>query len=217
MLQRSTNQSSHEQYCDQVWSCLDLHINPTLLNVVKPGITDSEQSNTNLCTAGKKATFPTQFTALCTEYAIETLGLYTDLHCVGRIAFYAVTHIALCNPLSLTCNKPTSRAHSSVRWCSHCGCGYCPRPSSSALCLPCAADCCCCGCGELTTKAACHAPGDAHDSGDGHVCALWCYRETPRHPRLRTRLLSWYHPQPRNCHCDHCRRCSSLAPPAGRL
>lgn len=68
---------------------------------MKPGFTDSEQSNPDPCTA-RKSYIPQhslQHCALNKPYCtfLGILDLCTRLHCVGRIAFYAVTHM-LCNP-----------------------------------------------------------------------------------------------------------------------
>lgn len=76
-----------------------------LLNVMKQGFTDQtvSRSTHTLCTARKSyISQHSASTALalsepyCTILGI--LGMHTGLHCVGSIAFQAVTHITLCNP-----------------------------------------------------------------------------------------------------------------------
>lgn len=119
-----------------------------------------------------------------------------------------------CN-LSLSGNNQTSTAYSLARWCSHCGCGSCPTPSSSALCLPCAAGHC--GHGGLMLKTSSRAPGGAHDPGDGPGPAFWCHYETSLLHSQQMSILLWCHPGSRSYRCGYQRLCCSLAPPAGRL
>lgn len=106
-----------------------------------------------------------------------------------------------------------STAHNWAHWSSHCG--YCPHPSSLALCLPCAAGRLHCGHGPASMKIACCAHGAALDSGDGCGHALWCHCETARRPRQWIPSLSWCHPGPWSC-SGYYRWCLSLASPAGR-
>lgn len=76
-----------------------IHQSP-LLNVMRPGLTDSEQPKPMHSKKKLHHQHSLQHCALNEPYCtcLGILDLCTGLHCVGSIAFYAMTHIMLCNP-----------------------------------------------------------------------------------------------------------------------
>lgn len=73
---------------------------PPSLNVVRPGLRDSEQAKPMHSKKKLHSQHSLQHCALNEPHSRfgGILGFCPGLHCVGRIAFYAVTHIMVCNP-----------------------------------------------------------------------------------------------------------------------
>ncbi len=91
---------------------------PPLLNDVRPDLTDRQQPKPVHRKKKIHSHHSVQHCALNEPYCtfLGICDLCTSLHCVGRIAFYAVTHIMLCYPCVIYHSSVISRHLQRAAW-----------------------------------------------------------------------------------------------------